>query len=303
MKKFLIILGVVAAIGLTACQGLEKLFAVTDEKIANVATSSPLEKRYTAFGNYEGEVVRYPSDDKLLKTITVYYPKAQNQAFPLVVMANGTGMAVSKYEPVLKHLASWGFVVIGSEEDNSWSGKGANETLNFALKLNEDSSSPLYHKINRKKIGVSGHSQGGVGAINLASNQPLIRSVYTASTTKLGLSVLLKWPYDVSRVKVPYFMTAGAHKSDAGDGKDYNKGIALIMSLNENYAKLSSPAVMAQRVGTDHGGMLWVPNGYMVAWFLYTLNGDTEAKTVFAGNKAELKHNANWTQVKIKNIQ
>lgn len=110
MKKFLIILGVVAAIGLTACQGLEKLFAVTDEKIANVATSSPLEKRYTAFGNYEGEVVRYPSDDKLLKTITVYYPKAQNQAFPLVVMANGTGMAVSKYEPVLKHLASWGFV-------------------------------------------------------------------------------------------------------------------------------------------------------------------------------------------------
>ena len=39
MKKFLIILGVVAAIGLTACQGLEKLFAVTDEKIANVATS------------------------------------------------------------------------------------------------------------------------------------------------------------------------------------------------------------------------------------------------------------------------
>lgn len=52
---------------------------------------------------------------------------------------------------------------------------------------------------------------------------------------------------------MPYFMTAGAHKSDAGDGKDYNKGIAPIMSLNENYAKLSSPAVMAQRVGTDHG--------------------------------------------------
>ncbi|PJG84793.1 hypothetical protein [Conservatibacter flavescens] len=47
---------------------------------------------------------------------------------------------------------------------------------------------------------------------------------------------------------------------------------------------------------------VWQPNGYMVAWFLYTLNGDNQAKQVFVGQNAEIKKNANWQNVQMKGL-
>ncbi|STZ75411.1 poly(ethylene terephthalate) hydrolase family protein [Bergeriella denitrificans] len=306
MKKSLIILAISTAIGVTACAGIgkaiEQALAITEQKIAQVQTTAPLEKKYSQMGQYAVAVQKFDAQDKELKTYTVYYP-AGGGNYPLVVMVNGTGMATSKYEAVLKLLASWGFVVIGSEEENSWSGQGAGKSLNFALTQNRTQGSVLFDKINAEKIGVAGHSQGGVGAINLAAQTPAVKSVYTASTTKHGLAELLKWPYDVSKVRVPYFMNAGAHESDAGDGKDPSKGIAPIMSLNENFAKTSGAAVVAQRVAADHGSMLWQPSGYMTAWFLYTLNGDNQARQVFAGKNAEILNNDNWQNVRSKGLK
>ncbi|MDO5608095.1 MAG: hypothetical protein Q4G08_06540 [Capnocytophaga sp.] len=309
-KKLVIVFFAITAIGLITCKGLEKLFALTEEKITSVQTSSPLEKFYTAMGNYSVQSVKYPANDNNLKEFTVYYPETvqAGQKFPLVVMVNGSGVATSKYEAVLKHLASWGFVVIGSEEESSWSGKGASQSLDFALKLNSDKNSPVYQKIDADKIGVAGHSQGGVGVINAVNNHAngkLYRSVYGVSTTKHPLAEFLKWPYDVSKITIPYFAVAGAGASDAGDGKDRNTGIAPLWSMQENYDNLpqNTPAVIAQRKDQEHGAMLYVPNGYMVAWFLYTLNNDTKAKGVFAGNNPEIKSNGNWQEVKIKNLK
>ncbi|PJG82266.1 chlorophyllase/cutinase-like alpha/beta fold protein [Caviibacterium pharyngocola] len=278
--------------------------AITEEKIAQVQTNSPLEKQYSQMGKYAVLSAKFPANDNIAQTYTVYYPQNAGN-YPLVVMVNGSGTPVSRYEAVLKHLASYGFVVIGDENGTAWSGATSSKTLDFALAQNKDSNSVLFNKINPNKIGTSGHSQGGVGVVNLATNQPnghLIRSIYGASTTKYGLAMGLKWPYDVSLINVPYMMIAGGHESDAGDGKDYNKGIAPIMSLQENYAKVAAPALMAQRKDVDHGGMLWQPNGYMVAWFLYTLNGDNQAKQVFVGQNAEIKKNANWQNVQSKGL-
>lgn len=35
-------------------------------------------------------------------------------------MCNGSGTPMSKYSSVAKHFASWGFIVIGTEENYSW---------------------------------------------------------------------------------------------------------------------------------------------------------------------------------------
>jgi len=41
----------------------------------------------------------------------------------------------------------------------------------------------------------------------------------------------------------------------------------------------------------------------MTAWFLWTLSDNTEAKAVFAGDNAELRHNNDWQDVETKHIQ
>ncbi|MFZ1758958.1 MAG: hypothetical protein WAX68_03205 [Streptococcus suis] len=37
-----------------------------------------------------------------------------------MILSNSTGVRASKYAAVLKHLAFWGFIVIGTEEEYSW---------------------------------------------------------------------------------------------------------------------------------------------------------------------------------------
>jgi hypothetical protein len=47
--------------------------------------------------------------------------------------------------------------------------------------------------------------------------------------------------------------------------------------------------------------MLKKCDGYMTAWMLYQLKGDTEAAKAFEGNGAEILSNSNWQDIE-KNI-
>ena len=48
---------------------------------------------------------------------------------------------------------------------------------------------------------------------------------------------------------------------------------------------------MARRTGADHGDMLTFADGYMTAWFMWKLQGDTDAAGAFIGEQAELLAN------------
>ena len=224
--------------------------------------------------------------------------------YPLVVMANGTGVKASKYQPIFKHLASWGFIVIGNEDESSFDGISSDASLDLMLNLNGDDTSIFYGKIDIQNIGIAGHSQGGVGAINAVAAQEkgtYYKTIYTASTPHLALAEALKWEYAVSKIQIPYFMVAGTLQVDAGDGIEgsSNVGIAPLFSLKENYAAISEQVekIMARRVNTDHGDMLPYVDGYMTAWFMYQLKGDSDAAKVFVGDDAEILSNENWQDV------
>ena len=45
--------------------------------------------------------------------------------------------------------------------------------------------------------------------------------------------------------------------------------------------------------------MLRYADGYMTAWFMYYLRGDTEAGQAFFGENAEILFNENWQDIKI----
>ncbi|OOR99734.1 hypothetical protein B0187_02700 [Haemophilus paracuniculus] len=123
MKHFLLKSALVAAmaVSITACGGLEQIFAIKDQQITSVKSQAPLEQRYTAFGSFTPFSAKFDANNDKLGYFTVYYPQTGGN-FPLIVMANGSGTKSSSYEAVFRHLASYGFVVIGSQEESSWTG-------------------------------------------------------------------------------------------------------------------------------------------------------------------------------------
>lgn len=311
LKGLLIALGIIIAFIVIAIILLfawaSKQPAVKENYFERVVTDKPLEQKYTGKGSYAVSTAVYSTDNTKIGYFKVWYPselESIKNTYPLVVMANGTGVKSSKYEAVFEHLASWGFIVIGNEDENSWDGTSSAESLDIMIKMNDDSKSIFYHKVDLENIGVTGHSQGGVGAINAVTTQEngsRYKVVYTASAPHSELAQGLKWSYDVSKINIPYFMTAGTLKIDAGDGIEgsSNVGIAPLFSLRENYSAISSniTKIMARRVNTDHGDMLPLADGYMTAWFMYWLNGDEEAGNAFFGDNAEILTNANWQDI------
>lgn len=312
MMKKIFFVALVVLLCFIGCKGIIKAFEeaskVKPDYYTQVQTTAPMERKYLGLGQYAIQSQVFPSNDARFKTYKVWYPANITQSktpFPVIISVNGSGFIYQKYEPVLERLASWGFVVIANDEEMSWSGESASQSLALLDKLNADKNSIFYGKLDTHNAGITGHSQGGVGAINGATkfaNSHQFKSVYTASTTKLALAQGLKWDYHINKIAVPYFATAGMGGVDAGNGKDKNSGITPLWSMQENAGRINSKKlnVMARRKDADHGQMLHIGDGYMTAWFLYTLKNDSEAGQVFIGNKPEITRNSLWQDVQIK---
>lgn len=265
---------------------------VAEDYHTKTPASLPMEKRYTAFGPQEVKSIESESHQGFFKHFKIWYPSEleTNSArqYPLVVFANGTGVVYSRYTPIFRHLASWGFVAIGNDDPSSMFGKSTSLTLDYILSINQNPQSIFFGKLDTNHIGVTGHSQGAVGAVHAVTdfqNGRFFTSLYTASATSQSL------------IRIPYFMVAGTGKFDAGV-------TAPLAALLQGYDKVQEnvPAVMARRKDVDHGDVLTHADGYMTAWFRYTLMNDLEAEKVFAGKSPEILMNSvNWQDVKTKN--
>ena len=291
--------------------------SVTADYYTQTQTGGEIEEIYTAMGEYDVDYAEYPAQDLLIKQYKIWYPSAlageEGREWPIVVMANGTGVPASRYAPVLRHLASWGFVVIGNEMQNSWSGGASAGALDLLAELNEDPSSLFYHKLDLDNVGSAGHSQGAIGAINAVTAQPngdSYKALYLASTPSSLYASTLEWAYDPALIDVPCFMTAGTGLLDAGEAgspevaeEAQEVSISPLWSQEENYGLIpdSVPKLRARRTGADHAEMLPWPDGYMTAWFMYWLQGDEAAGRAFFGPDAEIVHNPLWQDIE-KNL-
>ena len=307
MKIILIILGIIVALIIALFLFLlwsSKQPAVSVGYFNDVITDVPCELKYTQMGTYEVSTFEQAFDNKQVGRFRVWYPaemETSDRKYPLVVMVNGSGTPASRYEAVFEHLASWGFIVVGNEDSSSGTGESAASTLDFILGLDADVNSPFYGKIDTQNIGIAGHSQGGSGTVNAVTayeNGAMYKVMYTASTPTRDIAAeVLKAPYDVSGIRIPWFMTAGTGEADSGNEK--NTGISPLWSNQENYDAVTDDVmkVLARRTDTGHGDMLPYADGYMTAWFMYHLQGDETAGAVFLGDNAEILNNANWQDV------
>ena len=249
-----------------------------------------LEKKYAMNGTQTIDSFAVESGDEQTKFYKVWFPKElreMQKQYPVVIMANGTGVFASRYIPIFEHLASWGFIVAGNEDGSSWWGHGTAATLDFILCQNSTKGSLFYGKVDTTAIGLAGHSQGGVGTFHAASDFDNSR-YYKAVCAMSGND-----PTVAARIACPVLLMMGTGGLDSGGMK----------GVKECYDKLKSEKVVAARLrDTDHGEVLTKGDAYMTAWMCYWLCGDKEAANCFIGDSAEILVNKGWQEVKRKGL-
>ena len=267
-----------------------------DNYTSEVKTGGNMEAKYLAMGSHEVKCFTFDyTDDEDIKTISIWYPaglETSDRQYPAVLFVNGTGVGASRYKPVFEHLASWGFIAGGNEEPSTWEGKKADLTLSYLLNANEDESSIFYHRLDRENIGVTGHSQGGVGVyhtINATDHKDSYKCAVALSPTQEEVAEqVLHIPYDPSKTTIPILMLSGTEND-----------VITPDNMEKSYTKVTSPKVMAVRKGAAHGDMLYSADGYVTAWFMWQLQGDSEAAKAFVGNNPELLSNAMYQDQRI----
>ena len=298
MKKTLKVIGiiilciVVLIVILLVC--LSKMPAITKKYIKKIETGGDVEAKYLCDGAHE--VLYYEEAvAQVFEKYEIYYPKeleTENQAYPVIVVCNGTGWKASKSKPIYEHYASWGFIVIATEETHSWNAFGAEMCIVHLQRLNDnqvinDKENVFYHKIDFDNVGIIGHSQGGVGVINAITNtehKGTYKTAVALSPTNKELAQALKWPYNATLINVPILLISGE-----GGGDDW---VVTGEGLRAIYDDIPAGKVMLRRKNTDHGKTQYSEDGYVMAWFMWQLRGDEEAAKAFVGENPEIMNNA-----------
>lgn len=261
------------------------LSLVPSDYVSKVETGGDIEEKYLNMGIYD--VNNYNEEtDEPVKKYSFYYPnelKTNDKKYPVVVVSNGSGEIAKKIVPVLEHLASWGFIVLGNHDSVAATGISADLTLAHLLELNDDEESIFYGKVDTNNIGISGHSQGGVSIFDAISNQTLGNMYKCAvSLSPIGdeWKNLWKMNYDPSTINIPIMIFS----STVFD-------LINLEELQKIYNEIKTTKVLARRRDTSHNAMLYSSDGYVTAWFMHYLQNDYEAGQFFRGSNPELLNN------------
>ena len=310
MKKFNVLLSVVAIIGLS---------------FINPATAQQTSRIVEDGGT--GSFHALMVSDASLPTHTIFRPEdlspfGGKEKLPIIAWGNG-GCANSPggHLNFLSEVASHGFLVIaigpmpqegqggagGPMGQPGQPGGGAAQpktsqlisAIDWAIAQNADKNSPYYNKLDVSKIAVAGMSCGGLQAMEAAPD-PRVSTVMICNSGIInsgggsmgGMPALTK--EHLKKVHTPIIYLLGGESDIA-----YANGMDDFKQINH------VPAFVAN-MNVGHGGTYMQPHGgefakVATAWVLWQLKGDKEAAKMFAGNPAGLSSNPNW-KVEKKNI-
>ncbi len=297
MKKMLKVIGfallAVIVIAFIALQLISRLPVPSAGYQKKLETGGAIEAEYLKNGAYETAYYEEAAV-QVFEKYEIFYPAElanQNKKYPVIVVCNGTGWKASKSKPIYEHYASWGFIVIGSEEAYSWNAFGAEMAIRHLYRLNDnqtinDKKNVFYQKIDFENIGIIGHSQGGVGVFNTITNtdhKDVYKAAIALSPTNKELAQGLEWTYDAANIAVPIMLVSGE-----GGGDDW---VVTLEGLTDIYDDINSRKVMLRRKNTPHGETQYSEDGYVMAWFLWHLQGDQNAAKAFVGESPEILDN------------
>jgi hypothetical protein len=148
--------------------------------------------------------------------------------------------------------------------------------LDSIVSENENSSSPLYGKIDTKMLGASGHSQGSLATVVVGTDR---RIVATVPIQGAGTA-------DAARLKGPGFLIAGELDT-----------IVAPATVKDAFDATTVPSVYGLSIGQDHLMPGLNPSPILdsvTAWFKIHLQNDVPARELFYGDACKLCNDPRW---------
>lgn len=191
-------LAVAAAVGTSVLSGAQ-LIPLPDiplpgpppPPMPNYTFQGPIEAKYAHTGPWATSFVE-TSDacDREGSPCAIFYPtrlgfNAQTGEYgfkhPVISIAGGTTTGttadprplqdVSNYDQYLRHLASWGFVVVLTRDGWTSTGETVSDAADYMVTKNDQPGSRFYRKLDTANMGMMGFSQGGGSAAALLAAQ------------------------------------------------------------------------------------------------------------------------------------
>lgn len=248
--------------------------------------SSPAD--YSDRGPYETGTYELSVENVGPFTLFVPLPLDDDCPHPIVAWGNGYSVTGSNvYSFYQRHAASWGLVVIASEEGDTTSGADHRGAIDFLARQNQDPNSQLFSLLTMR-AGVAGHSFGGLGA-NRASSHPLVRA-----------EVNIQGAFGDEPRNLPFLCLTGTN--------DFS-----VTLCRDAVAQSSAPAVYANWEGADHFSTPTL-SGYLArdegsyqyrrlytAWFRCYLAEDPRACALFQGD-CPICQDQGWRSVERNNL-
>ncbi len=203
---------------------------------------------------------------------------------PIIVWGNGTGASPKVYAAVLTHWASHGFIVAAANSSNSGSGQEMLACLGYVIGEDATVGSAYAGSVNTRRVGVSGHSQGG-GGTTMAGRDPRV-----TATAPLEPYILGTEHDDTSHSHQtgPMFLMSGSLDTVAVPAQN--------QQLVFDFA--NEPIFWGTLSGADHVqsaiGNISGFRGPTTAWFRLHLMGDESARSVFYGAACGLCTDSTW---------
>jgi pimeloyl-ACP methyl ester carboxylesterase len=218
---------------------------------------------------------------EVLAGYTLYYPAALSGRRPVVVWGNGTFAVPVIYSGLLRHLASYGFIVAAANTPFSGTGLEMRAGIDLLARFDGDPASEFYRHVDLEHIGAAGHSQGGMGAVN-AGVDSRIDTTVPIEPGPLAAPGQLRGPV--------LFLSGSS---------DVIVPAPLVVAMWQQATQV--PAAYGSLRGATHfeptgdgGGF----RGVITAWFAYQLTGDSSAASVFTGPACGLCTDTAWSDVR-----
>lgn len=279
-----------------------------------------IEKKYYAPGSWAVTVQSGGAccDSKGNK-YDLYYPTtlgAGGFKHPILTWGNGSFGKPSQVAYLLNHMASWGFVVIASEDPMTGSGQTILDAAKFLVSANSNSASIFFNKLDVSEIGAFGHSQGAGGAINaLIKSGGLIKTVIPI---ELPAQIWCAFPpcLDTSSLTTGSVFFIDGSLDIPISPPTQPPGTTGEQSIEAYYNAVPNSAakVKGTLIGPSHNDVTGQPDcktavqpcvngvygylGYPTAWMMYQLQNDNYAHGAFTSGTGEMfSQPLNWELV------
>ena len=211
----------------------------------------------------------------------------EGRKHPIVSWNNGTVYEIDRYQDLLDHWASHGFVVIGGHTNSTAGGAVHKAAIDWLFAESARAGSVYFGMLDLTKIGASGHSQGGGATITAGAGVPGPSGIVTT----MPLMPISRYERSHLAQHVASMLVVSATDDERAN-----------RVADEALADVTTELVDAQFVGVHEDAMNPGIHGATVAWLRYQLMGDMNARGQFypAGTCGLCRDSA-WARLRYSN--